>query len=95
MANDDQTAAKEVFSELSESFSVMMGAKLGKLDVPHTFETSSTGTRAETEGSIRHICDFLQESGYATSYDHLGQADPVIDSADKRHRYEITVTEQA
>ncbi len=84
--------AHQIFSELGNSFNAMMGAKAGKLDTPMTFETSVGGTRAETEGSIRHICDTIEEAGhgYETSYEHLGTSEP-LPSSDERHNYELRI----
>jgi hypothetical protein len=88
----DVDQAKDVWEELQESYSVMMGASVGKLDTPVSFETSVSGTRAETEGSIRHICEFIedQEHGYTTEYEYCGEGEP-LPSNEERHRYALTV----
>lgn len=85
--------AKEVFDELSENFNLMMGAKAGKLETPVSIQTSFSGSLAETTGSARHVCDFIEDAGhgYEADEEHLGEADP-LPSSEERHRFRITVT---
>lgn len=84
---------KRVFTEVSDSFHALMGAKEGKLDTPVSFETSFSGTHAEALGSARHTAEVIEESGYEVEIDHLGESEP-LPSQDERHRFKMTVTEE-
>lgn len=86
----------EIWNELSNSFNIMMGAQTGKLETPFTIETSTGGNRAEAEGSIRHICEFIEETDYdyQAEYEYMGEAESLTNSDDARHQYKITLTRE-
>jgi len=90
---DTKETAHDVWDEVTESYSMMMGAKLGKLETPVTVVTSASGDRSEAEGSIRHICEFIEEAGhgYETAHEWIEETEGL---SGPRHRYEVSVTKE-
>jgi len=93
MSEPSDDELREIFDELQQSYNAMLGAAFGELETPHTFETSVSGSRAESEGSIRHICDYIgEQDGYQATYEFESEATSLPEH-EERYRFEITITE--
>lgn len=81
--------ASELFSDISDTFNILMGAKQGKLEPPVEIEPGFNGDKAHAMGSARHIAEQIEDAGYTVETTYLGEVEATF--GDERHEMRITV----
>lgn len=83
---------QDEWNSIADTFHLLMGAKTGALPTPMKATLTFDGTEAEARGSLRHVCEQVEDEGYDVTTEHVETTESAV-TGDERHRFTVEVTQ--
>lgn len=87
---DDQI--QDEWDSIANTFNLLMGAKQGALPTPMETTLGFNSDEAEARGSLRHVCEQVEDEGYAVTTEHIEEAESAVTEGE-RHIFTVSINE--